>query len=240
MTWRENIYVAEVLLLLGLVLVLVVCYVAGPARQTLGAYFLASIVWSFMILWRRRLQLRLLEARAQFATMPEVSLAWAQEMRELATSLVTDMLFRLLLLIGTGALFLSSVEAQQVPVFWAAVGTWALATLVWCAELSVALRYWWIGGRRRCGFCWFNPALDLESLPQPVTPRLLKRLPIVRGAELNLSQEDICVICLDALLEEEESDLRQLRCEHVFHASCVDPWLCKSDGQCPTCRQWMQ
>jgi hypothetical protein len=43
-----------------------------------------------------------------------------------------------------------------------------------------------------------------------------------------------CSICLAAF--ERGERCRQLRCQHSFHAACVDGWLTKSQ-QCPLCRQ---
>ena len=54
---------------------------------------------------------------------------------------------------------------------------------------------------------------------------------------------EVCAICCD--IEEQvteggagaQSRWRVLPCGHRFHPSCVDDWLRKSSGTCPTCRQ---
>lgn len=43
-----------------------------------------------------------------------------------------------------------------------------------------------------------------------------------------------CSICIDDY--EEESEIRQLNCNHVFHVTCIDPWLLKESYKCPLCR----
>jgi hypothetical protein len=43
-----------------------------------------------------------------------------------------------------------------------------------------------------------------------------------------------CSICIDDY--EEESEIRQLNCSHIFHITCIDPWLLKESYKCPLCR----
>lgn len=43
---------------------------------------------------------------------------------------------------------------------------------------------------------------------------------------------DICPICRE---ETENTELRTLSCNHVFHKTCVDSWLCRVPS-CPMCR----
>ena len=44
-----------------------------------------------------------------------------------------------------------------------------------------------------------------------------------------------CVVCLDAVREGEP--VKRLPCGHVFHSSCIDPWLLEEKAVCPTCRK---
>ena len=45
---------------------------------------------------------------------------------------------------------------------------------------------------------------------------------------------DTCAVCLDSI--EEDDIIRGLTCGHVFHASCVDPWLTSRRACCPLCK----
>ncbi|OMJ95431.1 hypothetical protein SteCoe_1196 [Stentor coeruleus] len=47
---------------------------------------------------------------------------------------------------------------------------------------------------------------------------------------VNDSEED-CPICQDSL----ESNCRRMRCGHVYHFSCLRPWL-RMHNTCPVCR----
>ncbi|KAJ0504845.1 putative transcription factor C2H2 family [Helianthus annuus] len=44
-----------------------------------------------------------------------------------------------------------------------------------------------------------------------------------------------CMICLSTLGEEEE-DIRELGCGHLFHEACVDLWFRFRNTTCPLCR----
>jgi len=46
---------------------------------------------------------------------------------------------------------------------------------------------------------------------------------------------DVCGVCLD----DANTDLtwRILPCGHRFHSQCVDPWLLRPEGACPSCRK---
>eukprot|EP01006_Ploeotia_vitrea_P042917 TRINITY_DN66672_c11_g4_i2.p2 TRINITY_DN66672_c11_g4~~TRINITY_DN66672_c11_g4_i2.p2 ORF type:complete len:194 (-),score=82.08 TRINITY_DN66672_c11_g4_i2:169-750(-) len=48
------------------------------------------------------------------------------------------------------------------------------------------------------------------------------------------SEEDLCAICLSEF--EDGESVRELRCRHHFHKSCVDQWLQKKKT-CPLCNQ---
>ncbi|KAI5295410.1 hypothetical protein KEM52_001480 [Ascosphaera acerosa] len=45
---------------------------------------------------------------------------------------------------------------------------------------------------------------------------------------------DVCAICLDVI--DDEDDIRGLKCDHTFHASCIDPWLTSRRACCPLCK----
>ncbi|KAB5517393.1 hypothetical protein GE09DRAFT_571455 [Coniochaeta sp. 2T2.1] len=46
--------------------------------------------------------------------------------------------------------------------------------------------------------------------------------------------DDICAVCLDLLTEQDE--VRRLRCSHVFHTRCIDPWFHRKHFDCPLCK----
>ncbi|KAJ9228586.1 hypothetical protein DTO169E5_9123 [Paecilomyces variotii] len=54
------------------------------------------------------------------------------------------------------------------------------------------------------------------------------------AAELLPDPGDSCAICLDLI--EDDDEIRGLTCGHVFHASCVDPWLTSRRACCPLCK----
>ncbi|KAH8859162.1 RING finger protein 44 [Schistosoma japonicum] len=86
---------------------------------------------------------------------------------------------------------------------------------------------------------------ELESLPiRLYTLKSPNRLPDDKqkssfdetqttNAQNYLSECDRCMICLDDYVESQQ--IRQMRCLHEFHASCVDKWL-KTKRTCPLCR----
>ena len=43
-----------------------------------------------------------------------------------------------------------------------------------------------------------------------------------------------CAICIDDF--NDESNIRIIKCSHVFHKDCIDPWLLKESYKCPVCR----
>lgn len=50
-------------------------------------------------------------------------------------------------------------------------------------------------------------------------------------------QSDTCSICLNELFSDEENlKVIQVRCGHMFHPSCVQPWL-QMENTCPMCRE---
>ncbi|TMW55943.1 hypothetical protein Poli38472_008591 [Pythium oligandrum] len=47
------------------------------------------------------------------------------------------------------------------------------------------------------------------------------------------NNEDVCPICLIEF--EEDEDVRNLPCKHIFHVACIDEWL-KRNTTCPMCK----
>jgi hypothetical protein len=61
--------------------------------------------------------------------------------------------------------------------------------------------------------------------------------PSAAMADLEGDQEEQCPICLIEF--EEGDDIRVLPCEkeHVYHKTCIDPWLLDVSSSCPLCRK---
>lgn len=53
------------------------------------------------------------------------------------------------------------------------------------------------------------------------------------GVDIESSQPICCSICQTTV---ENKIVRRLKCSHLFHANCIDKWLCMSRS-CPLCRQ---
>jgi hypothetical protein len=73
-----------------------------------------------------------------------------------------------------------------------------------------------------------------EDVKNVATEDILeKNTNIIKYSELS-STDICCSICLEGY--EESSTIRQLKCSHLFHKDCIDPWLLKESYKCPVCR----
>lgn len=54
------------------------------------------------------------------------------------------------------------------------------------------------------------------------------------GGDAAVDGAQCCAICHDAFREQQP--VRMLRCNHIFHAPCVDRWLTQQRSTCPLCR----
>ena len=51
-------------------------------------------------------------------------------------------------------------------------------------------------------------------------------------------KEEVCSICLEELFPEDVENSNQvieLKCNHMFHKECLDPWI-KTNKNCPLCK----
>ncbi|CAN8065892.1 unnamed protein product [Agarophyton chilense] len=48
-------------------------------------------------------------------------------------------------------------------------------------------------------------------------------------------EEPICAVCLEEF--ESGQQVRQLACSHLYHRTCIDPWLQASSNSCPLCKR---
>ncbi|KAH7391147.1 hypothetical protein DE146DRAFT_680154 [Phaeosphaeria sp. MPI-PUGE-AT-0046c] len=49
------------------------------------------------------------------------------------------------------------------------------------------------------------------------------------------SSEPLCAICLDIF--DNDAQVRDLRCGHVFHTQCLDEWFARFNEYCPLCHR---
>ncbi|NWR94681.1 PJA2 ligase, partial [Furnarius figulus] len=72
-------------------------------------------------------------------------------------------------------------------------------------------------------------AFDVEQTHPPATKETIDCLPMIPIT----GQEQSCTICCSEYVRGEY--VAELPCRHLFHKSCVTPWLQRS-GTCPVCR----
>ncbi|EFP76013.2 uncharacterized protein PGTG_01344 [Puccinia graminis f. sp. tritici CRL 75-36-700-3] len=118
-----------------------------------------------------------------------------------------------------------------------------------------------VGSQRPTDLCPTGAALKVESgdvvieIDSPERNRYTRETPTkcsmesysrkrssARGEETSRAAEasnggsndgrDDCAVCLGLL----DSDLRSLKCKHVFHRECIDGWLRGGRPTCPSCR----
>uniref|UniRef100_H2YPU2 RING-type E3 ubiquitin transferase n=1 Tax=Ciona savignyi TaxID=51511 RepID=H2YPU2_CIOSA len=68
----------------------------------------------------------------------------------------------------------------------------------------------------------------------PASKRTVENLPIVVIHQSNAGDERQCSICMEEF--KEHAKATELRCSHVFHVSCITPWL-DLHSTCPICRK---
>jgi len=52
--------------------------------------------------------------------------------------------------------------------------------------------------------------------------------------EITRSKYNTCFICLADF--DPDDTVRKIKCDHIFHKDCIDPWLLKESYKCPACR----
>ncbi|KAL5776467.1 hypothetical protein ACOSP7_009393 [Xanthoceras sorbifolium] len=62
----------------------------------------------------------------------------------------------------------------------------------------------------------------------------LQKLEPGQGSQVEVEAID-CAVCLCDTQEEEE-EIRELKCGHLFHRVCLDMWLANKHATCPLCR----
>ncbi|KAK8961518.1 RING-H2 finger protein ATL14 [Platanthera guangdongensis] len=96
------------------------------------------------------------------------------------------------------------------------------------------------------------PLLLHHSLPPHQTPPQISPYQHVSDSEsggdseynegLNMAEQRViinCVFCLSEIGEGEE-EIREARCGHAFHKSCLDKWFENRRFSCPLCRRCLR
>ncbi|THG09450.1 E3 ubiquitin-protein ligase RHA1B-like [Camellia sinensis] len=80
---------------------------------------------------------------------------------------------------------------------------------------------------------------DIAWQPRPECPSvsavlIRELLPVVKFSDL-VDQPESCTVCLHQF--DGDDEIRYLiNCHHVFHRSCIDPWMDHDHWTCPLCR----
>ncbi|KAK9280997.1 hypothetical protein L1049_003888 [Liquidambar formosana] len=120
---------------------------------------------------------------------------------------------------------MSSLYQDLVPISGIALALYCITIMGWCT-------YYWFSRRstmRPLGEKSFHPITRMK-------PYLVSAFNYKKGVGTieEENSEISCVVCL--LGFEDGDDVKQLqRCNHSFHAPCIDMWL-YSHSNCPVCR----
>ncbi|XP_058079873.1 E3 ubiquitin-protein ligase RHA2A-like [Magnolia sinica] len=83
----------------------------------------------------------------------------------------------------------------------------------------------------------FEPSdQEMPAVGDQIVPATDEELNVVhfRACGPESDEQEECVVCLNKIEEGEE--IRELRCEHLFHRACLDQWIGYRHGTCPICR----
>jgi len=87
-----------------------------------------------------------------------------------------------------------------------------------------------------------QPSFQGQPPASTLAISLLKKFPSTTTNIPSALTTESCVVCQDTLLtsdqdkqDKQDVELCQMPCQHVFHSSCLLPWL-KRSNTCPTCR----
>ena len=120
---------------------------------------------------------------------------------------------------------------------YGAVTRW-MSSFTWSENPRTRTRYQAMTGTRFPEFESNGSVMDpFEAIQfaQEVQTYLAQFSTLCDGAYASsVSGGSLCCVCLQKFQEDDRC--RQLRCKHVMHLHCIDPWLCKSQ-ECPVCRQ---
>ncbi|KAK2635923.1 hypothetical protein Ddye_030715 [Dipteronia dyeriana] len=112
---------------------------------------------------------------------------------------------------------------------------WKLKSIMWSYIVEITTHVKW-----GCEFLiensfFYHRTTDINNN----VPELSQKLKIRRQRKVCSTSEEEdeaveCAVCLNRIEEEEE--IRELRCDHLFHRACLDRWVGYEHVTCPLCR----
>jgi len=76
---------------------------------------------------------------------------------------------------------------------------------------------------------------QMESVKLVVPQDELDKINIIKYNSIENEKDEKCLICQECFIESD--DVRDIKCKHLFHCHCLDPWLLDNSYKCPTCRE---
>lgn len=73
------------------------------------------------------------------------------------------------------------------------------------------------------------------NFPKPIPQEVVISLPTKEMAAEDLTPATTCAVCLEDF--EMGDKVREMPCQHIFHVTCIDPWLIRHNRLCPTCKR---
>ncbi|KAK4841641.1 hypothetical protein QYF36_007931 [Acer negundo] len=111
---------------------------------------------------------------------------------------------------------------------------WKLKSIMWSYMVEITTHVKW-----GCEFLiensfFYHRTTDFNNN----VPELCQKLKIRQQRKVCSTSEEEevveCAVCLNTIEEEEE--MRELRCDHLFHSACLDRWVGYKHVTCPLCR----
>ncbi|KAG4165819.1 hypothetical protein ERO13_A13G095000v2 [Gossypium hirsutum] len=104
--------------------------------------------------------------------------------------------------------------------------------------IALIINYFKLAWNLLLNHSMFPNIYNMQSYP-PVAAAIVvqQQLGVVRHTRGDDQEEVACAVCLCKI--EEDDEMRELRCNHLFHKECLDRWVGVSYGfssTCPICR----
>jgi hypothetical protein len=90
--------------------------------------------------------------------------------------------------------------------------------------------------RSNFGFPLLEYTFDItpEHTPESILEKNTEILVYQNLDDTLKSKYNTCFICLADF--ESDDIIRKIKCDHIFHKDCIDPWIIKESYKCPACR----